>query len=170
MRLLLILLALLVGGAAWAQHMQPYAGQQKREIKALSEEDVAGYLGGAGMGYAKAAELNGYPGPMHVLELGDRLGLTDEQKAAMRKLLDAHKADARAIGAKYVQSEREIEMLFRHGAAEQAKLAALVHQSATLQGQYRVSHLETHRQALALLTPDQITTYAKLRGYVTGDH
>src|ERR1700757_2891750 len=79
MRLLLILLALLVGGAAWAQHMQPYAGQQKREIKALSEEDVAGYLGGAGMGYAKAAELNGYPGPMHVLELGDRLELTDEQ-------------------------------------------------------------------------------------------
>jgi hypothetical protein len=40
----------------------PYAGQEKREIKALSAEDIEGYLTGQGMGFAKAAELNHYPG------------------------------------------------------------------------------------------------------------
>jgi hypothetical protein len=49
--------------------LSPYAGQQTRAIKALSPEDLAGLLNGEGMGMAKAAELNGYPGPVHVLEL-----------------------------------------------------------------------------------------------------
>ena len=74
------------------------------EIKALSPEDVTSYLAGAGMGYARAAEMNGYPGPMHILELADPLKLTADQRAAVQKLMQAHKADARAIGAKYVRS------------------------------------------------------------------
>ena len=36
------------------------------DIKALSSEEVEQYLSGAGMGYAKAAELNRHPGPIHV--------------------------------------------------------------------------------------------------------
>ena len=56
----------------------PYAGQEKREIKALSQEDVEGYLTGQGMGFAKAAELNQYPGPKHVLELARELRLEKE--------------------------------------------------------------------------------------------
>src|SRR5262245_34850176 len=35
----------------------PYAGQQAREIKALSSEEIESYLSGSGMGLAKAAEL-----------------------------------------------------------------------------------------------------------------
>jgi hypothetical protein len=31
------------------------------------------------MGLALAAELNGYPGPIHVLELGDQLNLSSVQ-------------------------------------------------------------------------------------------
>ena len=57
-------------GAALGEHpLSPYAGQQTRAIKALSPEDLAGLLNGEGRGMAKAAELNGYPGPVHVLEL-----------------------------------------------------------------------------------------------------
>lgn len=151
---------------ASAQHAhQPYAGQQQRDIKALSPDEIAGYLSGAGMGYAKAAELNGYPGPMHVLELADRLQLTDAQRSTVRSLMDSHKSEARAIGAKLVQSERDLEMLFRHGGVDRERLAASVEEVAKLQGEYRLSHLETHRQALALLTPKQAAEYAQLRGY-----
>ena len=58
----------------------PYAGQQMRTIKALSDDDIAALRKGEGMGMAKAAELNGYPGPVHVLALAGQLGLTEAQQ------------------------------------------------------------------------------------------
>jgi hypothetical protein len=36
------------------------------------------------MGMAKAAELNGYPGPRHVLDLSPELHLTDAQTKLVR--------------------------------------------------------------------------------------
>jgi hypothetical protein len=54
----------------------PYADQQHRIIKALSEEEIAALLKGEGLGMAKAAELNGYPGPLHVLTLARELELS----------------------------------------------------------------------------------------------
>ena len=50
---------------AWpakAQMPSPYAGEQGREIKALSTKDIDDLTQGRGMGLAKAAELNRYPG------------------------------------------------------------------------------------------------------------
>src|SRR5262245_1477224 len=67
---------------ALAQHQHahsPYAGLDSRDIKALSAEQLADLKAGRGMGLALAAELNGYPGPLHVLELADRLQLSPEQ-------------------------------------------------------------------------------------------
>ena len=63
----------------------PYVGEQMRAIKSLSQQDVAEYLDGKGMGFAKAAELNGYPGPAHVLELADKLGLTPAQRSPIEE-------------------------------------------------------------------------------------
>lgn len=84
-----------------------YAGQQSRDIKAFSEDEVKGYLSGAGMGFAKPAELNRYPGPMHALEHADKLLLTAEQRKALDALLKSHKAEARVLTAaqvdRYVQ-------------------------------------------------------------------
>ena len=54
----------------------PYAGLEDRPIKALSDEERNAYLNGAGMSLALAAELNGLPGPKHVLELAEELSLT----------------------------------------------------------------------------------------------
>ena len=54
---------LLLGVSSLTFAQSPYAGQESREIKSLSPAEVDGYLAGAGMGFAKAAELNGYPGP-----------------------------------------------------------------------------------------------------------
>ena len=153
---------------AAAQH-QPYAGQEERAIKALSAEEVKQYLAGAGMGYAKAAELNRFPGPQHTLELADKLGLSAEQRAATKRLMDTHKAEARAIGTKLVGSERALDALFRSGTVNQSALADAVHRAAALQGEYRLSHLETHRRLRALLTDEQVARYERLRGYGSGD-
>jgi Spy/CpxP family protein refolding chaperone len=150
-----------------AQHAS-YAGLERREIKALSPEQVQQYLAGAGMGYAMPAELNRFPGPMHVLELADQLSLTADQRARTHTLMEAHKTEARAIGAKRVEAERALEAMFKSGNVEQAELQKVVEASAMLEGQYRLAHLETHRRMRALLTAEQVAQYARLRGYGDG--
>jgi Spy/CpxP family protein refolding chaperone len=152
--------------AAMAQdHHRPYATHEKREVKALSDDEAKQYLSGAGMGYAKAAELNHFPGPMHVLELADALQLSAGQRRAVKALMDEHKAQARAVGLKLVESERALEALFRRPDVPQQALADAVKQAARLQGEYRLSHLETHRRLKPLLTAGQIAKYDALRGY-----
>jgi hypothetical protein len=59
---LLALASCLLGVSVLAADMF-YAGQQARTTKALSDEDIAALSNGEGKGMAKAAELNGYPGP-----------------------------------------------------------------------------------------------------------
>jgi uncharacterized cupredoxin-like copper-binding protein/Cu/Ag efflux protein CusF len=147
-----------------------YAGQQEREIKSLSADEVKQYLSGAGMGYAKSAELNHFPGPMHALELADKLALSPEQKQKTQALMAAHKAEARAIGAKVVEAEKALEALFRTGSVDAAALRGAVERAGMLQAEYRLSHLETHRQMRALLTPDQVKRYDELRGYGKPGH
>lgn len=161
---LLMAMSLVAASELQAQQ-QPYAREQAREIKALSADEVKQYLSGAGMGYAKAAELNHFPGPMHVLELADKLGLSAEQRAATKKLMDAHKAEARDIGAKLVEAERRLDALFRSGQVDAGELAQATHAAARLHGEYRLSHLDTHRRMRPLLTDEQVARYDTLRGY-----
>lgn len=164
---------LALAGTAQAQHSghSEYSGKHHHAIKALSPDEAGQYAAGAGMGYAKAAELNHFPGPMHVLELAAALGLTSEQRSATQQLMDQHKTQARAIGAKLVAAEAALDRLFAEGKVTQEALAQQVQTIAALQGEYRLSHLETHRRTHALLTRQQITEYDRLRGYSgrTGD-
>ena len=157
--------AFLIAGPVYAQQHQPYAGQQSRSIKALSDEDVKQHLAGGGMGYAKAAELNRYPGPMHVLDLAEKLRLTAEQRARTAALMEAHKAEARALGRKFVEAEQALDQLFTSGDVSQSELARRVAAAAAAQGEYRLSHLETHRRMRAMLTAEQVAQYDRLRGY-----
>lgn len=149
---------LLVSTTALAQHAH-HGGKNA----ALSDEQIEQYRAGAGMGYAKAAELNRYPGPMHVLELADKLGLTPEQRAATERLMKEHKAHARAIGARLVEAHQSVDALFRAGAVEQAALAKAIEHVGRIEAEYRLSHLETHRRMRALLTEAQVAQYDKLR-------
>jgi Spy/CpxP family protein refolding chaperone len=164
---LVVALAALVPGLAPAQH-SAHAGQQEREIKALSDDEISQYRSGAGMGYARAAELNAFPGPMHVLELADRLALSPEQRTATKRLMDAHKTEAGAIGAKLVEAERALDRLFAGARLDQPGLASQVRMVAALYGEYRLSHLETHRRMHAILTSEQMRRYDELRGYAGG--
>jgi Spy/CpxP family protein refolding chaperone len=146
-------------------HGGPYAGQQARDVKALSDDEVKGYLAGAGMGFAKAAELNGYPGPMHSLEHAAALGLTAQQREALEALMRRHKEEVRGLGAEVVRLERELDAIFAARSATAASIDAKLAQITAAQARVRGSHLKTHLETTALLTPAQVSRYNELRGY-----
>jgi hypothetical protein len=143
----------------------PYAGQQARDIKALPDAEVQDLLKGAGMGFAKAAELNRYPGPMHTLENADALELTAPQREALTRLMQRHKAEARDLGAELVALERELDGLFASRTATPSQVDAVLHRIGEKTAALRGSHLKTHIEAAAILTPSQIERYTALRGY-----
>src|ERR1700677_3158556 len=101
----------------------PYAGQQNRTIKALSDEDVAALRKGEGMGMAKAAELNGCPGPAHVLALARQLSLTDEQSRQVQVVFERMNAAARSLGGDVIAHERTLDQLFAEGHADRDSVA-----------------------------------------------
>lgn len=148
----------------------PYAGQAQRAIKALSEADVADLLAGRGWGLAKPAELNGYPGPIHLIEMREAIGLSDDQMHALTGLFEDMKARARRVGAQYVDAERRLEEAFSARTVDSESLTPLVREAERLRGELRLVHLETHLRTLPLLTHHQVMTYARLRGYGKGPH
>ncbi len=150
---------------AHAAEPSPYAGQEQRRIPALSPERVAALEQGHGLGYAKAAELNGYPGPKHVLELADELRLSDAQRAATQALFDAMAEQARSLGKELVAAELSLDREFRDRQVSAASLARAVQRAALLEGRLREAHLAAHLQQTEILDADQITRYAELRGY-----
>lgn len=162
--------SILVGGAALAQHQHghgqtPYAGLQQRAVKALSEQQVADLRAGRGMGLALAAELNGYPGPLHVLDLAEALQLTDEQRQQVRDLTEQMKSEAVPAGEKLIARERALDQAFAGHSITPTSLSALTAQIGETQGELRAIHLKYHLTTAALLTPQQRHRYAELRGY-----
>ena len=174
-RLLLVLLLVLVVGPATAQHEQhhghaasAYAGETDRAVKALSAEETADLLAGAGMGLARAAELNGYPGPKHVLELADGLALTADQRAETERLRADVQAEAKRLGAQVVEIETHLDRLFADGQATPAAVDRMLAHLGEVQGQLRAAHLKAHIAMHDVLTAEQIAAYNKLRGYEEG--
>jgi hypothetical protein len=158
-----ILLASIFGSAA--QSPSPYAGQEQRAIKTLSNAEMRDLAEGRGMGLAKAAELNSYPGPLHVLELAGELGLSDSQRAASESLIGPMHQRAIALGRQIIAAERDLDRTFAEGSIERDSLRQQVGRIAALQGELRAVHLETHLAQRAILTSDQIARYEALRGY-----
>jgi Spy/CpxP family protein refolding chaperone len=167
--------------SAFAQHGQgpatgaaplaasPYAGLESREIKALSPEQIEDLRAGRGMGLALAAELNGYPGPTHVIELADPLRLTSAQRAAVEELLAAMRAETIPLGLQVIAAEAELDRLFRERTVTSEALGKATAEIAELEGELRAAHLRYHLRTLELLMPEQIEQYTELRGY-TGEN
>ncbi|MBB4368475.1 Spy/CpxP family protein refolding chaperone [Bradyrhizobium sp. cir1] len=165
-RLLLLAVSLvLTCSAASAQSSQPYAGLEQRPIKALSHQQVDDLRAGRGMGLALAAELHGYPGPSHVLELGDRLDLTADQRVQVQRLFDAMKQETVPLGNKLIEQETALEDLFSSRAVTSESLKTSIAAISETQGQLRESHLKYHLPTAALLDQSQMQRYAELRGY-----
>lgn len=161
----------LPAGAELAQHAHghghasPYAGMEKREVKALSDQQIADLRAGRGMGLALPAELNGYPGPMHVLELGDRLGLTPEQRARVQGLFDAMTAETVPLGERVIAQEASLDRLFAERRITPESLKASTTAIGASQGELRAAHLRYHLATVEVLTPHQVRMYGRLRGY-----
>ena len=164
-----LFLPLLLAAAATGQvAASPYLELADRPIKALSPEEIAGYLEGAGMGFALAAELNGYPGPKHLLELAHALELTEEQRDRVRAVHDRMAAAARSLGEELVAREADLDSAFAAGSIDAERLERLVAESADLRGGVRLAHLAAHLETKSLLTEAQIERYVELRGYAHG--
>jgi Spy/CpxP family protein refolding chaperone len=153
---------------ALAQHgHSPYAGQDQRAIKALSDEEIQALLNGQGMGLAKVAELNHYPGPKHALELATELQLSEAQRTEAEQIYDRMHQEAVRLGALIIDREKELNQLFATQAVDSDALQALTKQIAQLQGDLRLAHLQAHVEMKRVLSPEQINKYDALRGYVT---
>jgi Spy/CpxP family protein refolding chaperone len=151
--------------ASSAQAQQPYAGFEVRPTKALSDQQVADLKAGRGMGLALAAELNGYPGPLHVLELAESLGLSETQRAKMQELFAAMKAEAVPLGEKLMAEEASLDRQFAGKTITEASLAASMQAIGITQAALRAGHLKYHLATAEALTPMQVQRYAELRGY-----
>jgi hypothetical protein len=171
---LLLFIVVLPMGVAAAQeghaHDQPYAGLESRDVKALSPDEIAALESGQGMGFALAAELNGYPGPRHVLELQDELELTAVQEAATRRIFEAMQADAREQGAELIALESELDLAFRSGTVDARIMDDLLVRIGHVRARLRGTHLRAHLELMEHLTEHQVHRYSELRGYGGAHH
>jgi hypothetical protein len=153
-------------GLAAAQTPQPDQGMQHRPIKALSDQQVEDLKSGRGMGLALAAELNGFPGPLHLLELADKLALSPEQRASIAALFEAMKAEAVVLGEKLIAQEAELDRLFAGRSVTPDSLRSATGAIGAIQAELRHAHLKYHLSAAALVSPEQTRRYIEVRGYV----
>ena len=164
MKYIVIVGALLLSStSAFAQ--APYAGMQSRPIKALSEQQLADLQAGRGMGLALVAELNGYPGPAHILELADKLELTAGQLTSVKALFDSMKEEALLLGSRLIEQEADLDKQFASRTVSPESLKASTAAIAIIQGELRDTHLKHHLSTVALLSHNQMQRYADLRGY-----
>lgn len=169
-----IMAVLLMGFAAQANeshdsHQSKYVGQEKRAVKSLSPADMAELRRGGGWGMAKAAELNGVPGPAHLLELKDKIPLDREQISAVTKIFQGMKSQAIKQGEKLIELEQKLESHFRNRTIDDKILRASLAAISKVRKELRYIHLATHLKTPRILSEDQIKKYNGLRGYSNPD-
>jgi Spy/CpxP family protein refolding chaperone len=173
--LLLALAAFLVAPTALAQKSEhPHHRRAESVVDrpdsvavptGLSADEVIGLREGQGMGFARPAELHSYPGPLHVLEHADALGLTAEQRAEAERLRTEMLAEARPLGEQILERERHLDRLFAEGTATPEMVDRVTAHIAKARGRLRAAHLRAHVAMRDVLTPDQVAAYDRLRGY-----
>lgn len=167
-----VLIAVPARAAGQETLLSPYREQQSSEIRGLSAEEIDDLRAGRGMALARAAELNGYPGPRHLLDAFEagQASLTDEQARAVRGVFGQMSQEARRLGALILQEEHALEAAFRQGVIDETQLGMRLERIARLRGELRLVHLRTHLVTRALLSEEQILQYNRLRGYSQEGH
>jgi len=155
--------------ASGPEYKSKYIGQEKREIKTLSNEDIKELRTGAGWGLAKAAELNGLPGPKHVLDMKKEIGLTAEQEKMIIALFRDMKEGAITLGNSLIEYEKELNDGFAAGNINEKVLEELLGKISETYRSLRYVHLSAHLKTPDILSEDQIRQYNELRGYSSGD-
>ena len=157
--------------AASSSQVSPYSGQEIRDIKSLSDNDVQSLQNGTGEafgGIAKLAELNGYPGPRHVLDIAQELQLTDRQRMEIELIYQNMSNNAKSIGSAIIGIEQDMDEVFANKSITEENLITLLDKSANLYGQLRFVHLSAHLDTAQIMTTEQIQMYNEMRGYDGG--
>lgn len=160
------LVALFASVPVMAQHLQSgYASMEGREIKALSSEQIADLRDGKGMGASLPAELNGVPGPLHVLQMKERLRVNPDQQAALERITADMKTSAQSLGEAVIRAERDLDEAFKSQGADERVIRDTTARIGALSGELRAVHLVAHLKTRQLLSNDQIVAYNEARGY-----
>jgi len=157
-----------ISALADENYKSKYIDQEHREIKSLTPDDIKEMQRGGGWGLAKAAELNGVPGPAHILEKEDKINLTDEQKRKIQKIYNNMKSEAVVLGEYLIRREAQLNKSFSDRTINQALLESSIQEIEKVRAKLRLVHLSAHLQTPNILTNEQIILYNKLRGY-SGD-
>lgn len=147
-----------------------YPGLQESEVRGLTPEEIAGLRNGDGMGYALPAELNGYPGPKHVLELADELELNESQRRSTTEIRAGMLEAAKRTGTDLVEAYEALDAEFRSQNIDAERLRNHTARIGSLDGELRSIHMEAHLAMMRVLTHMQILEYSELRGYRSGGH
>ena len=118
---------------------------------------------GRGFGLAFVADQEGYPGPLHVLELEDRLRLSGDQQRTMKEMLEAMFAESRPAAARLLAAEQRLRSLFARGIADEASVRAALADVERAHTEVRLAHLLTHLKTRERLTDEQRRLYHAAR-------
>lgn len=133
------------------------------QVRTLSAQEVKVLRSGGGDEMVLAAELNGYPSPARVLEMGEELGLTPDQRFELARLNAITQGKARAMGDRIVVAEKNFDVFM--AAAEQPidLIRAHLDNIAGLHAALRGIRIASHMEAFDILTEPQRRQYAELR-------
>ena len=163
---LLLAMGSMPATAKQAHDPSSHAQSRGTEVVSLTDEEVRALRLGEGMGLARAAELNHFPGPRHLLELAPELGLSDEQIARIRAIHDRMKSEAMAKGEDIIMAEGHLAGLFASGEPTARETARVTGHLGAMRGQLQAIHLLAHIEAARELSAGQIREYDRLRGYL----
>jgi Spy/CpxP family protein refolding chaperone len=163
--IILMLLPSIVNAENQDQYRSQYIGQEERDIKSLSAEDLEQLKSGKGWGLAKVAELNGMPGPIHILQMKDKISLTARQERSIRALYEKMKSEAIPLGEEIIRLERHLNDAFANKNVDDASLKNRLLRISSVTAELRYVHLKAHLDTPAILTPRQLSLYNELRGY-----
>jgi len=144
----------------------PYAATQSLEFPTLTPEEVGQLRGGEGMGLARPAELNHFPGPKHLLELASELQLTAAQVERIGVIRLQMTTQAVAKGEEILRAESHLSDVFAGGRPTLEDVARITTHQAKMRGELQAIHLAAHIESTRELTPEQVSAYDRLRGYV----
>jgi Spy/CpxP family protein refolding chaperone len=147
---------------SWGQHEHGHAGGHQAAEACSAEFDKV-VAEGRGFGMAFAADQNGYPGPMHVLEVKDRLKLTPDQEAKAQTLMHAMFSESKPKSARLLAAEAKLRGLFADRTADDAAVRAAVGEVERARSEVRLVHLLAHLKTRDLLTEDQRRIYHEAR-------
>lgn len=133
-------------------------------IRSLPGRDIVALAGGEGGGLAKIADLNGYPGPRHVLDMDAHLNLTTRQREQLRQVMSTMEADAKEVATRYLSALAQLEEDTRQGSLSGDQFLKRYRAVEALRTELGAVHLITHFKTKDLLTPAQVATYYKPQG------